>query len=135
MTPFGIADAGLVIAWADCQTSREDRRWADNALESGPLYTTEPVLAEISHFIGVTPVAVLLNSGRLVVGMALADHGKFIADFAVQYPEADLADISLVKLSELHPRLKVFTVDAADFTIYRRFRNQPVPISVPPSRQ
>jgi hypothetical protein len=135
MTPHAIADAGLVIAWADRQTSRKDRRWADRALESGPLYTTEPVLAEIAHFIGVTPVAVLLNSGRLVVGLALTDHGEFIADFATKYPDADLADISLVKLSELHPRLKVFTVDAADFTIYRRFRNQPLPISIPPSRQ
>jgi predicted nucleic acid-binding protein len=44
----------------------------------------------------------------------------------------DLADASIVRLSELHPRAKVLTVDKADFKIYRRFGREHIPCEFPP---
>jgi uncharacterized protein len=45
-----------------------------------------------------------------------------------KYPERmDLGDAAIVRLSELHPRATVLTVDETDFRIYRRFRNESIP--------
>jgi hypothetical protein len=41
-----------------------------------------------------------------------------------------LADATLVRLAELSDQPKVFTLDA-DFRIYRRHRNQVIPILMP----
>jgi hypothetical protein len=43
----------------------------------------------------------------------------------------DLADACLVRMSELTPDCRIFTIDRTDFTMYRRFRNKPVPASFP----
>lgn len=50
-----------------------------------------------------------------------------------KHPERmDLGDAAIVRLSELHPRATVLTVDQTDFRVYRRFRNQPIPCDFPP---
>lgn len=43
----------------------------------------------------------------------------------------DLADSSIVRLSELFPRAKVITTDLEDFGIYRRNRSHPIPLIHP----
>ena len=43
----------------------------------------------------------------------------------------DAGDCSLVILAELMPRATVITMDTAHFRIYRRFRNQAVPLLTP----
>jgi hypothetical protein len=42
--------------------------------------------------------------------------------------QTDFADASIVWLSEQFPRARVFTIDFGDFRIYRRFKNQAVPL-------
>jgi predicted nucleic acid-binding protein len=37
-----------------------------------------------------------------------------------RYDQMDLADASIVVMSERHPRSQVLTVDPMDFSIYRR---------------
>ena len=44
----------------------------------------------------------------------------------------DLADAGIVRLSELHPRHTVLTVDKADFKVYRRRDGKPVPCDFAP---
>lgn len=41
-----------------------------------------------------------------------------------------LADACLVRMSELYPNSTVMTLDS-DFTIYRKNRNQPIPVLMP----
>lgn len=41
-----------------------------------------------------------------------------------------LADACLVRLSELHPRGRIFTLDS-DFLIYRRHGNKVIPVLMP----
>jgi uncharacterized protein len=47
--------------------------------------------------------------------------------------QTDFADASVVMLSEQYPRARVFTIDFGDFRVYRRFKNQSVPIFEPPA--
>ena len=43
----------------------------------------------------------------------------------------DLADATLVALSEQYPNAKLITIDEKDFTIYRRRDGHPVPCIMP----
>ena len=49
----------------------------------------------------------------------------------LKYEAMDAADASLVVLSEMHPNAKVISTDRADFTVYRRFRAQKLPVVWP----
>ena len=44
----------------------------------------------------------------------------------------DLADLCLIRMSELYPRHQVITVDEADFRVYRRNKREAIPILCPP---
>jgi hypothetical protein len=46
----------------------------------------------------------------------------------------DLADLCLVRLSELHPRHSVVTIDRADFKVYRRNKRETIPVVCPPEK-
>jgi hypothetical protein len=43
----------------------------------------------------------------------------------------DLADACLVRMSELTPDCRIFTIDRQDFSVYRRFRNKVIPAVFP----
>jgi hypothetical protein len=45
---------------------------------------------------------------------------------------AALTDACIVRMSELFPDCRVFSVDG-DFDVYRRFRNQKIPTVDPPA--
>jgi len=45
-----------------------------------------------------------------------------------------LADLCLIRLSELHPRHPVITTDLSDFRVYRRGRREAIPLIHPPER-
>jgi hypothetical protein len=45
-----------------------------------------------------------------------------------------LADLCLIRLSELHPRYPLSTTDVADFRVYRRGRREAIPLIYPPVR-
>ena len=44
----------------------------------------------------------------------------------------DLADLCLVRMSELYPRHPVITVDRDDVRIYRRNKREAIPLTCPP---
>jgi len=46
--------------------------------------------------------------------------------------QPDLADLCLIRMSELHPKLPVITVDRADFSVYRRNKREAIPLIAPP---
>ena len=43
-----------------------------------------------------------------------------------------LADLCLIRMSELYPRHSVITVDYEDFRIYRRNKRESIPLIYPP---
>jgi len=57
---------------------------------------------------------------------------KLAARYADRPP--DLADLCLIRLSELHPRYPLISTDLADFRVYRRGRREAIPLVHPPER-
>jgi len=49
-----------------------------------------------------------------------------------RWQRMDLADASIVVMSELHPKCQVLTVDRTDFSIYRRNDRQIIDFIAPP---
>ena len=47
--------------------------------------------------------------------------------------EAVLADLCLIRMSELHPKHPVITTDVSDFKVYRRGRREMIPLIHPPT--
>jgi uncharacterized protein len=131
----GIADTGLVVAFLN----RSDRHhgWAVEIARrvSEPLLTCEAVLAESAFQVGSTVlVLALVQDGFLRVAFNLEKNFQDVTELAARYRDRnpDLADLCLVRMSELFPHLHVITVDESDFRVYRRNKREVVPIICPP---
>lgn len=48
-----------------------------------------------------------------------------------KFDRMDICDGSLVVLSEQYPAAKIITVDVRDFTVYRRFGRESLPLIMP----
>jgi uncharacterized protein len=133
----GIADTGFVLAFLN----RSDR-YHDWATEIGkgvsePLLTCEAVLAEAAFHVGsAARVLALVREGLLRIAFDLPENLAEVLELAERYRdrEPDLADLCLIRMSELHPELPVVTVDERDFRVYRRNRRDVIPIVCPPRR-
>lgn len=129
-----IADTGFVIAFLN----PDDRyhRWAVELASqiSEPALTAEAVLAEAAYHLR-NPAAVLslVQHGLLKCAFNLSEHLPQVTELARRYSdrEPDLADLCIVRLSELHPRHQVITVDG-DFRVYRRNGREVIPVVMPP---
>lgn len=131
-----IADTGLIVALL----FRKDpfHIWALNAFRKhAPFHTCDTVLAEAASFCP-DPLAVLklVTRGDLILDPAflLADEASHIAALAEKYADQpmDLADACLVRMSELHTKCRVWTVDRNDFATYRRMGRRTIPCEFPP---
>ncbi|MBZ5607857.1 MAG: PIN domain-containing protein [Acidobacteriia bacterium] len=130
-----IADTGFLVAFGN----RRDRYHAW-AVEIGqhvqePLLTCEAVLAETAFHLGSAALALeFVREGLVRPALLVADHIPRLAELAARYADRkpDLADLCLIRLSELHPKLPVITTDLGDFRIYRRGRRDAIPLIHPP---
>ncbi|HEY1612647.1 MAG TPA: hypothetical protein VGF97_03000 [Rhizomicrobium sp.] len=131
----GIADTGLLVGFAN----RNDRfhNWAVSIAEqvSTPLLTCEAVLAETAfHLRSCTIVFEMLATGLVALAFDCAGNLPLLEALAKRYADRnpDLADLCLVRMSELHPKFPVITVDREDFRIYRRNKRETIPLICPP---
>jgi predicted nucleic acid-binding protein len=131
----GIADTGFIVAFAN----RSDRHhaWAVSLAEgvTEPLLTCEAVLAEAAfHLKSAALVLSLVEDGMLRVAFNCASHLEQLKSLAERYEdrEPDLADLCLIRMSELYPRHAVITVDESDFRVYRRNKREAIPVICPP---
>jgi predicted nucleic acid-binding protein len=115
--------------------------WALTLMQqiSPPLLTSEPVLTEAVYFLredqlNVDPLFQLLERGVLDVAFTLSAHWSRMRTLMARYSRMDLADASIVVMSELHTRCQVLTVDRRDFAVYRRHDRQVIPFVAPPPR-
>lgn len=76
----------------------------------------------------------MLGDGLITLAFHSADHLPRLAQLARTYAdrEPDLADLCLIRMSELHPRHSVITVDREDFRVYRRNERVAIPLICPP---
>jgi predicted nucleic acid-binding protein len=131
----GIADTGFLVAFAN----RDDRHheWAIRLAErvTNPLLTCEAVLAEAAfHLKNVALVLELLREGLVVLAFDCREHLQQLETLAQRYRDRnpDLADLCLIRMSELNPRHSVITVDREDFRLYRRNKRESIPLICPP---
>jgi predicted nucleic acid-binding protein len=130
-----IADTGFLVAFAN----RNDRHheWAIGIAErvSEPLLTCEAVLAEAAfHLQSVPLVLAMLHEGLVTLAFDCREHLPQLGALAERYADRhpDLADLCLIRMSELHPRHSVVTVDREDFRVYRRNKREAIPLICPP---
>jgi predicted nucleic acid-binding protein len=129
-----IADSGLLIALLD----RLDpfHAWAIRVVEEEepPFLVCEAVCAEVAAVVGTpVPILLMLERGDLQLAFELDEEIPSIRKLAQKYHDhpMDLADACVVRMSELHPVCRVFTVDRKDFAAYRRWGKKIIPCSFP----
>lgn len=130
-----IADTGLIVAYGN----RTDfhHHWALDVIASmtTPLLTCEAVISESAyHLRSVSYVLSFIESGMLRVAFDCAANVSALSRLAVRYSDCDpdLADLCLIRMSELHPRHVVITTDESDFRVYRRNAREAIPLLCPP---
>ena len=131
----GLADTGFLVAFANRGDLHHE--WAVRLAErvDEPLLTCEAVLAEAAfHLRNASLVLAMVRDGLVALAFDSRDHLPQLASLAKRYAdrEPDLADLCLIRMSELHPHHSVITVDRADFRIYRRNKREAIPLICPP---
>jgi predicted nucleic acid-binding protein len=130
-----IADTGFIVAFGN--RSDNHHAWAVDLARTitEPLLTCEPVLAEAAFHLGSTAyVLTLVQDEMLRVAFDCTRNLEQLRDLARRYEDRkpDLADLCLVRMSELFPRHIVITVDESDFRVYRRNKREVIPTLSPP---
>lgn len=132
-----IADTGYLVALL----RKEDQHhaWAVSLASelTLPLLTCEAVLAESAfHLKSSVYILALLRRGGIRVAFDCASQVEHLQDLAARYDDRkpDLADLCIIRMSELHPHHTVITVDEDDFRIYRRNKREAIPLLSPPKK-
>ena len=132
-----ICDTGPLVAYLN----RNDpyHSWVVTLIKQArsPMLTTEPVLTEVACFLrtdgmDVDPLFELLERGAGRLDLRVAEHWPRLRTLMARYEQMDLADASIVVMSERHARSQVLTVDRKDFSIYRRNDRQVIDFIAPP---
>ena len=133
----GIADTGFLVAFANANDKYH--KWAAQ-LATGvtePLLTCEAVIAETAFHLESAAVALaMINEGLVALAFNCQEHLVQLARLADRFADQtpDLADLCLVRMSELFPKHSVITIDRTDFQVYRRNKREAIPLLCPPER-
>jgi uncharacterized protein len=132
----GLADTGFIVAFA--RQNDQHHAWATDLAKAitAPLLTCEAVLAEAAfHLESSFYVLSLLDDGMLRLSFDCSRHLTQLRELARRYQDRnpDLADLCLIRMSELYPRHSVITVDEEDFRVYRRNKREVIPTICPPN--
>jgi uncharacterized protein len=133
----GLADTGLLVALA--RANDQYNSWASEVGSqiNWPALTCEAVLAETAfHLQSCEAVLGMLRDGVVRLAFDLESNLDHLRDLALRYADRkpDLADLCLIRMSELFPRHVVITVDEDDFRVYRRNKREAIPLLCPPRK-
>jgi predicted nucleic acid-binding protein len=131
----GIADTGFLVAFANRNDNHHAWSVSVAAELTEPLLTCEAVLAETAFHLRDANLAIQMVEEKLVeIAFALPEHLAQVAALARRYADRspDLADLCLIRMSELFPRHALITIDRADFRVFRRNKREAIPLLCPP---
>jgi len=102
------------------------------------MLTSEPVLTEALYFlhedqVEIDPLFQLIERDALRLEFALGTNWPRVRTLMGRCKQMDLADASIVAMSELYSRCQVLTVDRNNFSIYRLFGWRSAPDEYPQS--
>ena len=132
-----IIDTGPLIAIIDQRDAQH--RWAIDQLKvlEPPFITCEAVVSESLFLLsstrqGVPTLLQMIQEDLIRVAFNLDEHLTAVTRLITKYHDVpmSLADASLVRMSELHDRARIFTLDS-DFKRYRRHGRQAIPLIYP----
>jgi predicted nucleic acid-binding protein len=132
-----IADTGFLVAFGNRKDHHHE--WAVEIAErvTEPLLTCEAVLAETAfHLASSSLVLEFVREGLVRPAFVVDEHLSRLTELATCHADRrpELADLCLIRLSELHPKYPVITTDLNDFRVYRRGRREAIPLIHPPAR-
>lgn len=132
-----VCDTGPIVAYLNRRDPYHD--WAVTVMKQvrPPLLTCEAVLTEAAYFlredgVDVDPLFRMLERSALSVDFDMSTHWPRMRTLMRRYARMDLADASVVVMSEVHARSQVLTVDVEDFRVYRRNDRQVIRFIAPP---
>ena len=130
-----LADTGFLVAFANRRDTHHE--WAVGIAEQidEPLLTCDAVLAEAAFHLGSASLVLgFVETGLVEPRFAINDHLPRLSELAKRYEDRapDLADLCLIRLSELFAKHAVITTDVGDFRVYRRGRRETIPLIHPP---
>ena len=132
-----IADTGFIVAFGNRHDTHHSWAMEVAGKITEPLLTCEPVLAEAAFHLGSAAyVLSLVIDEMLQVEFDVAENMTRLVELAERYQDQrpDLADLCIIRMSELHPKHIVITTDQKDFRVYRRNKREAIPILAPPGR-
>ncbi len=134
--PSVILDTGPLVGFLDASDQWHTWSLARFLELPSPMLTCEAVLSEATYLLGggsaVDQLFEMIELGALEVVPLLPRETPKIRGFMARYgSRAQLADACVVRLSELHRNCRVLTTDGTDFRIYRRHRNERLPLIAP----
>ena len=136
---INISDTGPLVAYLN----RNDpyHSWAVAAMKQirPPVFTCEAVLTEAVYFlredgVDVDPLFKMMEKNAIVLDFDLFAHWPRVRSLMRRWERMDLADASIVVMSELRPKSQVLTIDRKDFSIYRRNDRQVIDFIAPPQK-
>jgi predicted nucleic acid-binding protein len=132
-----IIDTGVLIAFLIPKD--KFHTWAVSQLSQiiAPVMTCEPVITEACFLAqrihnGQETILKLIQEGHIILPFILSQNIEAIENLMQRYVSVpmSLADACLVKMSEVYENSQILTLDS-DFTIYRKQRNQLIPVIMP----
>ena len=101
-----------------------------------PMLVCEAVLTEVVYFLrddgmAVDPLFAMFEREAVRLEFDISTHWPRIRTLMSRYRQMDLADASIVVMSELHARSRVLTIDRKDFSVYRRNDRQVIDFVAP----
>lgn len=137
MSACTIVDTGPLVAFFNAADSYHGWAAEQFARLSPPLLTCEAVLSEACFLLArgrIDPVNVLraVVRGALRLDLSLAAEIESVGQLMTRYKDVgvSLADACLVRMSEIHSRCRILTVDR-DFLVYRRQGRRTIPLIAP----
>jgi predicted nucleic acid-binding protein len=135
--PRIIVDTGVLVAFL--MGSDKFHQWSVQTVNhvQYPILTCEPVLTEVCFLLqkihlGREKVLQLVQQKYLEIPFYLSPEVESIRTLMQRYDSVpmSLADACLVKMAEIYTDASVLTLDS-DFRIYRKHRNQIIPLILP----
>jgi len=135
-----IVDTGPLVAFFD--RAERHHHWVVECFDEieAPLLVCEPVLAEAMHLLARYPKAQdalleLVGNGALRVAFKIDEHVDALRRLLRKYKDTpmSLADACIVRMSEIHDRHAILTLDS-DFLIYRKHGRASLTLKYPEAR-
>jgi predicted nucleic acid-binding protein len=130
-----IADTGFLVAYINGRDAHHDWAMGVESRLDIPVLTCEAVLAETAYILQDSRAVLgLLEDQFLALAFDANDHLAHLVGLAERYKNRspDLADLCLIRMSELNPGHTVVTTDRGDFRVYRRNKREAIPLICPP---